>query len=105
MSKYQVRLGEKVTDKIVNCGAGVYWYIDKLQSEIERLNKEVGILRHNSQYLVKQKDELEEIINEALKFTKENENNISSIKDLENNKTYNSALLRVKYILQRVDKE
>lgn len=38
MSKYQVRLGENVTDKIVNCGAGVYWYIDKLQSEIERLN-------------------------------------------------------------------
>lgn len=36
--------------------------------EIERLNKENTILRQNSQYLVKQKDELEEVINNAIEY-------------------------------------
>lgn len=40
----------------------------ELVSEIERLNKENTILRQNSQYLVKQKDELEEVINKAIEY-------------------------------------
>ena len=43
--------------------------------------------------------------NKAIDFIKKNESNISSIKDLENNKTYNSALLSVKNILRGEDKE
>jgi len=40
----------------------------ELKQEIERLNKENTILRQNSQYLVKQNDELEEVINKAIEY-------------------------------------
>lgn len=42
--------------------------------EIERLNKENTILRQNSQYLVKQKDELEELINKAIEYIEKRKN-------------------------------
>lgn len=40
-------------------------------TEIKKLNKENTILRQNSQYLVKQKDELEEVINKAIEYIEE----------------------------------
>ena len=39
-----------------------------MKKEIERLEKENTILRQNSQYLVKQQDELEEVINNAIEY-------------------------------------
>ena len=42
--------------------------LKRKNKEIERLNKENTILRQNSQYLVKQKDELEELINKAIEY-------------------------------------
>lgn len=42
--------------------------MEEKDQEIERLNKENTILRQNSQYLVKQKDELEEVINKAIEY-------------------------------------
>jgi len=42
--------------------------ITTMNKEMERLNKENTILRQNSQYLVKQKDELEEVINKAIEY-------------------------------------
>lgn len=71
MSEYQVRLGEKVTDKIVNCGAGVYWYIDKLQSEIERLKEENTILKQtmsNNSLLINENAFLKERIDKAIEY-------------------------------------
>ena len=42
-----------------------------LVETLEKLNKENTILRQNSQYLVKQKDELEEVINKAIEYIEE----------------------------------
>jgi hypothetical protein len=39
-----------------------------LVETLEKINKENTILRQNSQYLVKQKDELEEVINKAIEY-------------------------------------
>ena len=52
-------------------GEEVYYFVGTLRyacDEIKRLNKENTILRQNSQYLVKQKDELEEVINNAIEY-------------------------------------
>ena len=46
----------------------IHNFIVEKDKEIERLNKENTILRQNSQYLVKQKDELEEDINKAIEY-------------------------------------
>ena len=43
--------------------------------EIEQLNKEIAILRLNSQHLVKQNDELEEIIKELDNYIESDEFN------------------------------
>lgn len=72
--------------------------IMKQEQEIERLTFE------STKWESKFYDEAKKV-DRAIEFIKENENNISSIKDLENNKTYNSALLYVKSILQGSDKE
>ena len=79
----------KIRDKEYNCSNRIYYHIQGLESEnrvismellghennelqqqkeIERLNKENTILRQNSQYLVKQNDELEEVINNAIEY-------------------------------------
>ena len=79
-----------------------YEKIQELQEEIKRLKEEYMILQNASDEV---EEELQDRIDKAIEFIKENENNISSIKDLENNKTYNSALLSVKDILQGVDKK
>ena len=42
--------------------------ITKLCEEIEKLNIKLVILTLNSQYLVKQNDELEEVINNAIEY-------------------------------------
>ena len=94
-----------------------------IAQEIKRLKEEYMILQNASDKVEEEKDkEIERLtaestkweskfydeakkVDKAIEFIKENENNISSIKDLENNKTYNSALLSVKDILQGVDKE
>lgn len=86
--------------------------IEDLQQEIERLNKENTILRQNSQYLVKQKDELEEVINKAIEYI---ENEMPCLwevddvwEDIEGNyqhnyKEYDTQILLNK--LKGVDKE
>lgn len=79
--------------------------ITKHLKEIERLNYIIDKQDRDITSLTKSKLILKERYNKAIEFIKENESNISSIKDLENNKTYNIALLRVKDILQGVDKE
>lgn len=70
----------------------------KLKQEIERLTAE------STKWESKFYDEAKKV-DKAIEFIIKNENNISSIKDLENGKTYNSALLYVKSILQESDKE
>lgn len=78
---------------------GVYIVkIDKLNKEIERLTFE------STKWESKFYDEAKKV-DKAIEFIIKNENNISSIADLENGKTYNSALLYVKSILQESDKE
>ena len=56
-------------------------------------------------YEKERREDLQARIDKAIEFIIKNENNISSIVDLENDKTYNSALLYVKSILQESDKE
>ncbi len=82
-----------------------YQAIQVVLKEIERLNYIIDKQDRDIASLTKSKLILKKRYNKAIKFIKENENNISSIKDLENNKTYNSALLSVKDILKGVDKE
>ena len=50
------------------------------EEEIERLNKENTILTQNSQYLVKQKDELEEVINKAIEYIETRQKNKYNIR-------------------------
>lgn len=72
--------------------------VKELYKEIERLTAE------STKWESKFYDEAKKV-DKAIEFIIKNENNISSIKDLENDKTYNSALLYVKSILQESDKE
>ena len=78
------------------------WEADEI---IEEKDKEIDKLTFEStKWESKFYDEAKKV-DRAIEFIIKNENNISSIKDLENNKTYNSALLYVKSILQGSDKE
>ena len=72
--------------------------IDRAEDEYDRLKDRVHEQYHEI-------ERLNNIIDKAIEFIIKNENNISSIVDLENDKTYNSALLYVKSILQESDKE
>ena len=69
-----------------------------MKKEIERLTAE------STKWESKFYDEAKKV-DKAIEFIIKNENNISSIVDLENGKTYNSALLYVKSILQESYKE
>lgn len=75
-------------------------YKDK---EIERLNKENTILRQNSQYLVKQKDELEEVINKAIEYI---ENYLCSDEYIQSDiNSIANAFVKLVDILKGVNKE
>ena len=81
-----------------------YQAIQMVLKEIEKLNYIIDKQDKDIVSLTKSKLILKKRYNKAIKFIKENESNISSIKDLENNKIYNSALLNVKDILKGDDK-
>ena len=73
------------------------------EKEIERLNKENTILRQNSQYLVKQKDELEEVINKAIEYI---ENYLCSDEYIQSDiNSIANAFVKLVDILKGVDKE
>jgi len=79
--------------------------LDYAREELKEKDKEIEKLTAEStKWESKFYDEAKKV-DRAIEFIIKNENNISSIKDLENGKTYNSALLYVKSILQESDKE
>lgn len=99
MSKYQVRLGENVTDKIVNCGAGVYWYIEKLQSEIERLKEKIKGYEQERERVLNIIDERN---HNAIEYIEQLTNDEESIELMDINSLVQEELLK---ILKGVDKE